>query len=82
VNSDYALRLKLQEVLWMTWITHPPLLHLENESYQSYLRLLQSVAHEKPILAKEIEADSGSGGYEDNDKFGIFFKSAPSCIIY
>jgi hypothetical protein len=39
----------------MTQITDPPLLRLENESYQSYLKLLQSVAHGKPILAKEIE---------------------------
>jgi brefeldin A-inhibited guanine nucleotide-exchange protein len=58
VNSDYALRLKLQEVFWMTQMTDPPLLRLENESYQSYLKLLQSVAHGKPILAKEIDVES------------------------
>ena len=58
VNSDYALRLKLQEMFWMTQMTDPPLLRLENESYQAYLKLLQSVAHGKPILAKEINIES------------------------
>lgn len=58
VNSDYALRLKLQEVFWMTQMTDPPLLRLENEAYQAYLKLLQSVTHGKPFLAKEINVES------------------------
>ncbi|KAH9302370.1 hypothetical protein KI387_013953, partial [Taxus chinensis] len=58
VNSDYPLRLKLQEVSSITQLPDPPLLTLESESYQAFLELLQKVAHEKPILAKEIEVEA------------------------
>ncbi|XP_057862656.1 brefeldin A-inhibited guanine nucleotide-exchange protein 2 isoform X2 [Cryptomeria japonica] len=58
VNSDYPLRLKVQEVNSITQMPDPPLLSLESESYQAFLKLLQNVAHDKPILAKEIEVES------------------------
>ena len=58
VNSDYSLRLKLQEVNSVTQMLNPSSLSLESKSYQTFFKLLQNVAHNKPTLAKEIEVES------------------------
>ncbi|KAG6499169.1 hypothetical protein ZIOFF_038925 [Zingiber officinale] len=48
VNSDGDLRSKLQDLGSMTQMQDPPLLRLENESYQLCLILLQNIAVDLP----------------------------------
>ncbi|WOL09683.1 hypothetical protein Cni_G18436 [Canna indica] len=48
VNSDSDLRSKLQELGSMTQMQDPPLLRLENESYQLCLILLQNIVVDRP----------------------------------
>lgn len=48
VNSDSDLRSKLQDLGSMTQMQDPPLLRLENESYQLCLMLLQNIAVDRP----------------------------------
>ncbi|XP_072953876.1 brefeldin A-inhibited guanine nucleotide-exchange protein 2 [Typha angustifolia] len=49
INSDNNLRSKLQEVGSITQMQDPPLLRLENESYQLCLTLLQNIDSEKTL---------------------------------
>eukprot|EP01018_Ginkgo_biloba_P032255 Gb_26513 [translate_table: standard] len=58
VNSDYALRMKLLEVCSLTQMSDPPLLRVESESYQAYLKLLQHIALDKSNLAKEADIET------------------------
>ncbi|KAJ0964164.1 hypothetical protein J5N97_029286 [Dioscorea zingiberensis] len=48
INSDSELRSKLQELGPMTQMQDPPLLRLENESYQICLTLLQNIIFDRP----------------------------------
>ncbi|EFJ24773.1 hypothetical protein SELMODRAFT_173646 [Selaginella moellendorffii] len=57
VNSDIALRTKLQQVKVATQLSDPPLLRLESESYHAYLNLLQTLSVLKPELAKDAEVE-------------------------
>ncbi|KAL8062526.1 hypothetical protein ABFX02_02G153100 [Erythranthe guttata] len=57
-NSDAALRPKLQELGSMTQMQDPPLLRLENESYQICLTLLQNLVLDKPPNYQESEVES------------------------
>jgi brefeldin A-inhibited guanine nucleotide-exchange protein len=43
INRDHDLRSKLQELGSMTQMQDPPLLRLENESYQLCLTILQNI---------------------------------------
>eukprot|EP00249_Psilotum_nudum_P023695 c28957_g2_i1 orf=862-6204(-) len=58
VNSDFALRSKLQKLQMVTQMPDPPLLRLESESYQAYLVLLQNLPLDKPALAKDVEVET------------------------
>lgn len=53
INSDSDLRSKLQELGSMTQMQDPPLLRLENESYQLCLTLLQTIIVERPLNAAD-----------------------------
>lgn len=57
INTDTTLRAKLQELASMTQMQDPPLLRLENESYQVCLTLLQN-------LAEDRGSDYGEAGVE------------------
>ncbi|PKA60061.1 Brefeldin A-inhibited guanine nucleotide-exchange protein 2 [Apostasia shenzhenica] len=57
INCDTDLRMKLQDLSSITQMQDPPLLRLENESYQVCLTLLQNVVLDKSINGEvEIEA--------------------------
>ncbi|KAF3328143.1 brefeldin A-inhibited guanine nucleotide-exchange protein 2-like protein [Carex littledalei] len=49
INSDNDLRAKLQEIGSMTQMQDPPLLRLENESYQICLTLLQNIVTDRSL---------------------------------
>lgn len=53
INSDSDLRSKLQELGSMTQMQDPPLLRLENESYQLCLTLLQTIIVDRPLNAAD-----------------------------
>ncbi|CAM8899503.1 unnamed protein product [Rhodiola kirilowii] len=53
INSDSTLRAKLQELSSMTQMQDPPLLRLENESYQSCISFLQNLILDRPPPAYE-----------------------------
>lgn len=58
INSDAALRLKLQELGSITQMQDPPLLRLENESYQICLTFLQNLVVDRHLGNKESEVES------------------------
>lgn len=54
---ETTLQLKFQRVCTHLDKSEPPLIHFENESYQSYLGLLQTLLIEKPSVSEEIGAE-------------------------
>lgn len=58
INNNTILRSKLQEFGSMTQMQDPPLLRLENESYQICLTFLQNLVVDKPPSYEEAEAES------------------------
>ncbi|XP_010277401.1 PREDICTED: brefeldin A-inhibited guanine nucleotide-exchange protein 2 [Nelumbo nucifera] len=58
INSDSDLRSKLQELGSMTQMQDPPLLRLENESYQICLTLLQNLIVDKTFSYDEVEVEN------------------------
>ncbi|KAH6833311.1 SEC7-like guanine nucleotide exchange family protein [Perilla frutescens var. hirtella] len=58
INSDVSLRPKLQELGSMTQMQDPPLLRLENESYQICLTFLQNLVLDRPPSYEESEVES------------------------
>ena len=57
INSNTTLRSKLQEFGSMTQMQDPPLLRLENESYQICLTLLQNLIEDRPPSYDEAEVE-------------------------
>ncbi|XP_052194866.1 brefeldin A-inhibited guanine nucleotide-exchange protein 2-like [Diospyros lotus] len=58
INSDVALRSKLQEYGSVTQMQDPPLLRLENESYQICLTFLQNLILDRPANFDEAEVEA------------------------
>ncbi|KAM7472118.1 hypothetical protein LguiA_010301 [Lonicera macranthoides] len=58
INADPTLRSKLQELGPMVQMQDPPLLRLENESYQMCLTFLQNLAMDKPPTCEESLVES------------------------
>lgn len=58
ININTELRLKLLELGPMTQMLDPPLLRLENESYQLCLTLLQNVILDRPVDDENREVDT------------------------
>ena len=58
INSDSELRSKLQELGPMTQMQDPPLLRLENESYQICLTLLQNIIFDRPTNIGDINIEA------------------------
>ncbi|KAK3036133.1 hypothetical protein RJ639_031714 [Escallonia herrerae] len=58
INSDTTLRSKLQELGSMTQMQDPPLLRLENESYQICLTFVQNLVLDRPPSYDESEVES------------------------
>lgn len=53
MNSHVILQEKLHKVCLILEVSDPPSLHLENESYQSYLKFLQALIDDDPSLSEE-----------------------------
>ena len=58
INSDNILRSKLQEFGSMAQMPDPPLLRVENESYQICLTFLQNLAEDRPQSYDEAEIEN------------------------
>lgn len=58
INTDSTLRARLQELGSVTQMQDPPLLRLENESYQICLTLLQNLAEDMPSHNGESDVES------------------------
>ncbi|KAG4388952.1 hypothetical protein GLYMA_09G268400v4 [Glycine max] len=58
INSNIILRSKLQEFGSMTQMQDPPLLRLENESYQICLTFLQNLVVDRPTSYEEVEVET------------------------
>ncbi|KAK2415028.1 SEC7 guanine nucleotide exchange family protein [Trifolium repens] len=58
INSNTILRSKLQEFGSMTQMQDPPLLRLENESYQICITFLQNLVVDKPPSYEEAEVET------------------------
>lgn len=58
INTDSALRSKLQEFGSMTQMQDPPLLRLENESFQLCFTLLQNLILDRPTSYDEAEVEA------------------------
>ncbi|XP_044492662.1 brefeldin A-inhibited guanine nucleotide-exchange protein 2-like isoform X2 [Mangifera indica] len=58
INSNNMLRTKLQEFGSMTQMQDPPLLRLENESFQICLTFLQNLMLDRPPTYDEAEVES------------------------
>jgi brefeldin A-inhibited guanine nucleotide-exchange protein len=58
INSNTILRSKLQEFGSMTQMQDPPLLRLENESYQICITFLQNLVVDKPPSYEEVEVET------------------------
>ncbi|XP_027353413.1 brefeldin A-inhibited guanine nucleotide-exchange protein 2-like [Abrus precatorius] len=58
INSNIILRSKLQEFGSLTQMQDPPLLRLENESYQICLTFLQNLAVDRPPSYEEVEIET------------------------
>ena len=57
VNSETNLQLKLERACFLLETTHPPIVHFENESYQIYLRLLDTL-FKTSSLSEELGIES------------------------
>uniref|UniRef100_A0A803NXA6 SEC7 domain-containing protein n=1 Tax=Cannabis sativa TaxID=3483 RepID=A0A803NXA6_CANSA len=86
INSNTTLRSKLQEFGSMTQMQDPPLLRLENESYQMCLTLLQNLIEDKSPSYEESEVESHLVGlcqevlqfYIESSQFGQISESSAS----
>ncbi|XP_076951950.1 brefeldin A-inhibited guanine nucleotide-exchange protein 2-like [Bidens hawaiensis] len=58
INTDTTLRAKLLDFQPMTQMQDPPLLRLENESYQICLTFVQNLAIDKPLFYDESKVES------------------------
>lgn len=58
INIDATLRFKLQELQPMTQMQDPPLLRLENESYQICLTFIQNLSVDKPPFYEQSKVES------------------------
>lgn len=58
INSNTILRSRLQEFGPMTQMQDPPLLRLENESYQICLTFLQNLIEDRPPSYEEAEVEA------------------------
>lgn len=58
VSSESALHIKFHKACSLLEISEPAVTHFENESCQSYLKLLQALLHDNPSLSREMNIES------------------------
>ncbi|XP_043712698.1 brefeldin A-inhibited guanine nucleotide-exchange protein 1-like isoform X2 [Telopea speciosissima] len=57
LNSETILQVKLRKVCSILEISDPPIVHFENESYQSYLNFLHSILTDNPSLYERMNIE-------------------------
>ncbi|KAG2607303.1 hypothetical protein PVAP13_4NG237500 [Panicum virgatum] len=58
VSSESSLQMKFHKACSLLEVSEPAIVHFENESYQSYLKLLQALQHDYPNLSEEMDIES------------------------
>ncbi|CAL5039430.1 unnamed protein product [Urochloa decumbens] len=58
VSSESSLLMKFHKACSLLEVSEPAIVHFENESYQSYLKLLQALLHDYPSLSGEMNIES------------------------
>ncbi|KAF8687786.1 hypothetical protein HU200_042722 [Digitaria exilis] len=58
VSSESSLQMKFHKACSLLEVSEPAIVHFENESYQSYLKLLQALRHDYPSLSEEMDIES------------------------
>lgn len=58
MNAEADLEQKLERACSLLETTQPPVVHFENESYQNYLRLLNTILATNPSLSEELNIES------------------------
>ncbi|GAB4852994.1 Protein big1 [Ancistrocladus abbreviatus] len=58
LNSETILQHKLRKVCSVLELSDPPLVHFENESYQTYITILQDLLLKKASVSQELGAES------------------------
>ncbi|XP_062218449.1 brefeldin A-inhibited guanine nucleotide-exchange protein 1-like isoform X2 [Phragmites australis] len=58
VNSESNLLIKLHKACSLLEVSEPAVIHFENESYRSYLKLLQALLHDNPSLSENMNVES------------------------
>uniref|UniRef100_A0A453SK89 Sec7/BIG1-like C-terminal domain-containing protein n=1 Tax=Aegilops tauschii subsp. strangulata TaxID=200361 RepID=A0A453SK89_AEGTS len=58
VSSDSSLHMKFHKACSLLEASEPAVVHFENETYQSYLKLLQAVLHGYPFLSEDMDIES------------------------
>lgn len=58
VSSDSLLQMKFHKACSLLEASEPAVVHFENETYQSYLKLLQALLHEHPFLSEDMDIQS------------------------
>ncbi|CAN6194277.1 unnamed protein product [Urochloa humidicola] len=58
VSSESSLQMKFHKACSLLEVSEPAIVHFENESYQSHLKLLQALQHDYPSLSEEMNIES------------------------
>ncbi|AQL04912.1 Brefeldin A-inhibited guanine nucleotide-exchange protein 1 [Zea mays] len=58
VSSELSLQSKFHKACSLLEVSEPAIVHFENDSYQSYLKLLQALQHDYPSLSEEMNIES------------------------
>lgn len=58
VSSESSLQMKFHKACSLLEVSEPAIVHFENESFQSYLKLLQALQHDNPSLSEEMNIES------------------------
>lgn len=58
MNNESATRLKFEIACTHMDIPEPPFVHLENESYQNYLKFLQAIRIDKPWMSEDFVVEN------------------------
>jgi brefeldin A-inhibited guanine nucleotide-exchange protein len=57
LDSEKTVQLKLQKACTSLDISEPPIVHFQNEAYQSYIKFLNDVLMNNPFLSEELNIE-------------------------
>ncbi|OMP11373.1 SEC7-like protein [Corchorus olitorius] len=58
LNSETDLQKKIQKACTILELSDPPMVHFENEAYQSYLNFLEDLVKNNPSVSEEMNLES------------------------